>query len=64
MKTPWVIVSCLASLLLGAGAASWFWMDHYSSFAAQFAQMGSDARTNNAIVEKIFVLDRLRIVAL
>ncbi|QNM95437.1 hypothetical protein [Chitinimonas koreensis] len=56
MKRRWVALSVLASLVLGAASASWFWLD----FGTQFREPGVRLRAEADIVMKIAVLHQLR----
>lgn len=56
MKRRWVALIALASLILGAASASWFWLD----FGMQFREHGVRLRVESDIVMKIAVLHQLR----
>jgi hypothetical protein len=56
MKLQWVVVCCLASLIVGVGCATWFWQNFYTMFIAA----GFEASTTAGIVTKVAVLERLR----
>jgi hypothetical protein len=56
MKKRWVILIAVLSLGLGAGGASWYWLN----FKAQFNNYGFVVRTQADIVTKVAVLEHIR----
>jgi hypothetical protein len=56
MKKRWVALIAVLSLVLGAGCASWYWLN----FNAQFNNHGFVVRTQADIVTKVAVLEHLR----
>ncbi len=56
MNIRWVILTALLSLVVGAGAASWYWMDFWS----RFVHTGLVLRAEADLVTKVAVLERLR----
>lgn len=56
MKKRWVALITILSLVLGAGGASWYWLN----FNAQLNSYGVFVRTQADIVTKVAVLEHIR----
>jgi hypothetical protein len=56
MKKRWVVLIAVLSLVLGAGSASWYWLN----FNAQFNNYWFVVRTQADIVTKVAVLEHIR----
>jgi hypothetical protein len=56
MKKQWVALIAALSLAVGAGGASWYWLN----FNAQFNNYGFVVRTQADIITKVAVLEHLR----
>ncbi len=56
MKKRWVALIALLSLAVGAGGASWYWLN----FNAQFNNYAFVVRTQADVVTKVAVLEHIR----
>ena len=56
MKKRWVALFAILSLVLGAGGASWYWLN----FSAQFNNYGFVVQTQANIVTRVAILEHIR----